>query len=68
MTDELVEPIFTSGSVQTRIAGALVYIAQAPSVIVAAWALTPKAVDQVNTDATVCTGAAGTLINVGLAV
>lgn len=68
VADELVESVLASGSVETRVAGALVYVTETPGVVVAARTLTPVAVDQVHAQASVSARVARTLVDVRLTV
>lgn len=64
MADELTKAILARSTVQTRVTRTLVDVTQTPSIVVATWTLTPKAVDQIHTAATIGARATGALVDV----
>lgn len=68
MADELTEAVLACSTMQTRVTRTLIDVTQAPGIVVATWTLTPEAVNQIHTAATIGARTTGALIDVSLTV
>lgn len=66
--DELVNAILTCSSIFTWITSTLIHITEAACIVVTTWAFTLEAIHKVHANTTICTGIAGTFIDIGFTV
>lgn len=68
MADELIDAVFTGGTVETRVRGAFIDIRQTSSIKVSTRTFATKSVNEIHTNTAICTRIGGAFVDVGLAM